>query len=330
MSLLRKRLLTQSPVVIAILGTLIIFAIVPLFIPRWGLFLLTVAWAKAILVLGIVFLLWGGLVSFGHGLYFAVGAYAVGFGIKVLGIREGLVLVCLGIIAGGGVSCLLGLLLARYRGIFFALLNMAFSMVVYALLLKFYRITGGTDGISISPPTLAGFMPSPTSLRLVHYYFTLGIGILSLYGAHRFSSSPLGYSLRAIRNNEVRVEYMGASVQRTIYFAYVLSGILAAIGGVLTAFAVGHVVPEYSYWTQSAEFVFVAILGGTGSPLAPLAGSIVFEFVRNYAFKLSPYTWQLSLGIVLLLIILFLPGGLWSLTKPFAHRGTKWILQLNR
>ena len=88
MSLLRKRLLTQSPTVIAILGTLIIFALVPLFIPRWGLFLLTVAWAKAILVLGIVFLLWGGLVSFGHGLYFAVGAYAVGFGIKVLGIRE--------------------------------------------------------------------------------------------------------------------------------------------------------------------------------------------------------------------------------------------------
>lgn len=330
MNLLRKSLLTQSPNTILILGTLVIFALVPLFIPRWGLFLLTVAWAKAILVLGVVFLLWGGLVSFGHGLFFAVGAYAAGFGIKVLGIREGFVLVAFGILAGGGMACILGLLLSRYRGIFFALLNMAFSMVVYALLLKSYQITGGTDGVSISPPTIAGFMPSPAYLRLVHYYFTLGIGILSLYFAHRFSSSPLGYSLRAIRNNEVRVEYMGASVRRTIYLTYVVSGILAALGGVLTAFAVGHVVPEYSYWTQSAEFVFIAILGGTGSPLAPLAGSIVFEFVRNYAFKLSPYTWQMSLGIVLMLIILFLPGGLWSLTKPIAQRGSKWILQFNR
>lgn len=330
MNLLQKKFLSQSPILLAMAGVLIIFALLPFFIPRWGIFLLTVAWAKAILVLGIVFLLWGGLVSFGHGLYFAAGAYAAGFGVRVLGIHEGLVLVALGIAAGGGLACLVGLLLARYRGIFFALLNMAFSMVLYAILLKFYRVTGGTDGISISPPTLAGFMPPPEVLRLVHYYFTLGLGVLSLYGANRFSVSPLGYTLKAIRNNEVRVEYMGASVRKAIYITYILSGILGGLSGVLTAFAIGHVVPEYSYWTQSAEFVFVAILGGTGSTFAPLAGSIVFEFVRNYAFKLSPYTWQLSLGTVLLLIILFLPGGLWSLSKPFSRRWTKWTLHSNQ
>jgi len=112
----------------------------------------------------------------------------------------------------------------------------------------------------------------------------------------------------------VRVEYMGASVSQAIYCSYIVAGVMASVGGVLAGFSVGHIVPEVSFWTQSGEFVFVALLGGTGSVLAPVAGSIVFEFVRNYAFKYSPYTWQMTLGIVLLIIIFFLPGGLWSLT----------------
>jgi branched-chain amino acid transport system permease protein len=308
----------------------IIFAVLPPFLPGWMLFLMTVAWAKAIVVLGVVFLLRGGLVSFGHGMYFAIGAYAAGFGIKFLGIREGLVLALFGLTAGALLAGILGLLLARYKGIFFALLNMAFSMVLYALLLKSYAITGGSDGMSIRPPTIAGWMPPPEILRLSHYYFALGLAILVFFAAYRFATSPLGYTVLAIRDNEVRVEYMGSSVLKTIYFTYVFSGMLGGLGGVITGFAVGHIVPEYAYWTQSGEFVFVALLGGTGSVLAPIAGSIVFEFVRNYAFKLSPYTWQMSLGIVLLVIILFLPGGLWSLSEPISKRWKRWTSSLRR
>lgn len=304
-------------------GGLLLFVAVPPFLAGWVLFLLTLAWAKALVVLGVFLLLRGGLVSFGHGLYYAAGAYAAGFGIKLLGVREGLALVAFAVLAGAGLAAFLGLLIARYRGIFFALLNLAFSMVLYALLLKFYWVTGGSDGVSVPPPPLAGMVPPPRSLRLVHYYFALGVGVLCLYGTHRFATSPLGYTLRAIRDNEVRVEYMGASVSRAIYITYILSGILGALGGVLAGFALGIIVPEYAYWIQSGEFVFVAILGGTGSVFASLAGSIVFEFVRNYAFKLSPYTWQMSLGLVLLLIILFLPAGLWSLVEPLTRRGTR-------
>jgi ABC-type branched-subunit amino acid transport system permease subunit len=217
-------------------------------------------------------------------------------------------------VTGAAASALLGLLLARYRGVHFGLLNLAFSMVLYALLLKFYAITGGTDGLRLPTPLLAGVKPAAPHLRLTLYYVTVALTALLLYVAHRFTTSPLGYTLRAVRDNEVRVEYMGASVRQAIYCSYIIAGVLASVGGVLAGFSVGHIVPELSFWTQSGEFVFVALLGGTGSVLAPVAGSIVFEFVRNYAFKYSPYTWQMTLGIVLLSIIFFLPGGLWSLT----------------
>jgi len=199
-------------------------------------------------------------------------------------------------------------------------------MVLYALLLKFYWVTGGTDGLRLPTPLLAGVKPSLDSLRLALYYFTLALAVILFYAAHRFSVSPLGYTLQAVRDNEVRVEYMGASTWRAIYSSYILAGALASVGGALAGFSVGHIVPELSYWTQSGELVFAALLGGTASILAPVAGSLVFEFLRNYAFKLSPYTWQMTLGIVLLVIIFFLPGGLWSLSEPIAQRWGRWVL----
>jgi branched-chain amino acid transport system permease protein len=131
--------------------------------------------------------------------------------------------------------------------------------------------------------------------------------------------------MRAISDNEVRVEFMGASVRRAIYGTYVLSGALAGLGGALTAVVIGHISPDMSYWTISGEFVFVALFGGISSVFAPMFGSVVFEFVRNYAFKISPYTWQILLGGVLLVIILYAPGGLWSIFEQLSGR---WIRRL--
>ncbi len=296
------------------LGALVLFLAAPFVLSGWIVFLLTVAWAKALAVLGVVLLLRGGMLTFGHALYYAVGAYTVGLAVKYLGLREGLVLLGLALLTGAAASALLGLLVARYRRVYFALLNLAFSMVLYGVLLKFYSVTGGTDGLGVPVPPLAGPALPAESLRLALYDLTLVLVALLLYGAHRFSTSPVGYAFRAVRDNEVRVEYMGASVWRTIYSGYIVAGALASIAGALVAMSVGHITPDFAFWSQSGEFVFVAILGGTGSVVAPLVGSIAFEFVRNYAYELSPYTWQMTLGIVLLLIIFFLPAGLWSLT----------------
>jgi branched-chain amino acid transport system permease protein len=310
-------------VVLALLGALVLLAGVPLALSGWVLFLLTVASAKALAVLGVVLLLRGKLLTFGHALYYAAGAYAGGMAMKYLGVREAFVLLALALAAGVAVSAFLGLLVTRYRGVYFALLNLAFSMVLYGILLKFYTVTGGTDGLGISETTLAGLRLSGDSLRLAMYELTVVLTALLVYLAHRFFVSPTGYALRAIRDNEVRVEYMGVSVWRAVYVSYILAGGMAGVAGGLIGLSVGHITPDLAFWSQSGEFVFVAILGGTGSMLAPVIGSVLFEFLRNYAFELSPYTWQMTLGIVLLLIIFFLPGGVWSLTRMAVRRSTR-------
>lgn len=308
----------------AALAVVVLFLAVPPFLSDWIVFLLTIALAKGMVVLGVVLLLRGGLISFGHALYFATGAYVVAFAMKHLGTREVLVLLPLCVAAGAGLAALIGMVMRRYRGIFFAMLSLAFSMILYTLLFKFYRVTGGTDGLSIESMTIFGTQPSAERATIVEYYLILVLTLGVTYLGSRFVASPLGYFMQAVRFNEIRVEYVGASVGQSIYFSYVFSGALGALGGGLVALSVGHVAPELAYWTASADFVFVAVLGGSASVLAPFAGSIVFEFVRNYAFKLSPHTWQLTLGTVLLLIIFFLPHGLWSLNDLLSRMRRRW------
>ena len=117
----------------------------------------------------------------------------------------------------------------------------------------------------------------------------------------------------AIKDNEIRATYLGIDVPRHIHNIYMISGVLASIGGALMVILVGHVTPEdTAYWTKSGEFVFVAILSGTMSVIAPLIGSLFFEFIRSYALYLFPNTWQLALGVVLILGIIYLPDGLGS------------------
>jgi branched-chain amino acid transport system permease protein len=295
---------------------LLLLIILPVLLPDWLGFLLTIAFAKAIVVLGVVVLLRSNLVSFGHGLYFAAGAYTVGFAMKWLNMREAALLLPLGLLLSTMVAAVIGLFLSRYRGIFFGMLTLGFSMILYSLLLKLYSITGGTDGMVIKSPTIFGFLPARNATRLAgHYYATLASLVLALALARRWAGSPLGYLATAIRDNEIRVEYMGASAWQSIYYTYILSGALGGLGGGLVALTVGHIAPEFSYWTQSSEFVFVTLLGGYTSVFAPVLGSVVFEFVRSYAYALSPSTWQMTLGVILLAIILFLPQGLWSLRE---------------
>jgi branched-chain amino acid transport system permease protein len=300
------------------------FVAVPAVLPEWVTFLLTLALAKSLVVLAIALLLRGGLVSFGHGMFFAAGAYTAGLSAKWLGFRDALVLALGGTLVATAVAALIGLFITRYRGIFFAMLNMAISMVVYAVLLKFYGLTGGSDGIGIRTPTILGLTPGREHLRTAIYYLTLALTLPAFYGVSWCWRSPLGFVLRAVRDNEVRVEYMGTSVQQAIYAAYVLTGALSGLGGVLTGFSVGHIVPELSYWTTSGEFVFIAVLGGPASIPGPLLGAIAFEFLKSYAYKYAAFTWQMALGATMLLIILFMPGGLWSIAGKLSGERDPW------
>ncbi|MFQ5899644.1 MAG: branched-chain amino acid ABC transporter permease [Candidatus Methylomirabilia bacterium] len=292
--------------------------VLPLAVPSWVLFILAKAMFMFIAVLGVATFLRGGMLTFGHALFYATGAYTVGFSVKWFEFREILVLVPLGALAGLVMAALVGLIMARYRGVFFAMLNLAFSMILYAALLKFYWVTGGTDGLGAGVATLLGAPLPGGTFRF--YYFTLVIAGLATFVVYRFVASPVGYFLRALGDNEIRIEYSGESVRRVIYTTYLLSGALGAVAGVLGAFTVGHIVPEDAFWIQSGEFVFIALLGGFESLAGPLMGALAYEFINFYAAKYFPWAWQMTLGGIMLLIILFRPGGLWAIYEWVAHR----------
>lgn len=292
-------------------ATLAALAVLPFALSDWMVFLIALALAKGAVVLGVVLLLRGGLISFGHALYFAIGAYTVGFLANKFQIGEALIALPLAVVLSALVAAVLGLLLARFRGIYFAMLSLALSMILYTALAKFYDFSGGTDGLSVRGFSLAGI--APDNPGLVQYYLVLVLTAAVAYLAARFLASPLGYLMQAVRYNEIRIEYLGASASHAILASYVLSGAISGLGGALVAYLVGHVSPDLAYWVYSGDFVFVAVLGGTGSVFAPFVGSIAFEFVKNYAVKFSPHTWQLTLGVFLLLVIYFQPQGLWHL-----------------
>lgn len=303
----------------AIVGGALLLA-VPALLPDWMRFIVALALAKFLAVLGVALFLRAGMVTFGHAMFYAVGAYTVGFSAKWFGFRDLVVLLPLGALLGAAVAALVGLVMARYREVFFAMLNLAFSMMLYGALLKLYWLTGGTDGLGAGIPTFLGYEPPRQQLRVYLYYATLVGAGLAIYGVYRFLASPLGYFLKARADNEIRIEYSGESARRVIYATYILSGALAGASGVLAAFIVGHIVPEYSFWIQSGDFVFVALLGGFASVPGPLVGSVAFEFIRTYASKYFPNEWQMVLGIIMLAVILFRPEGLWSLYEALVHR----------
>ncbi|MEQ8655223.1 MAG: branched-chain amino acid ABC transporter permease [Kiloniellales bacterium] len=282
-------------------------------LPEWLLSLSTVAFAKGLVVLGLLVLWRAGLVSFGQALYFAGGAYAAGLLALNTGINEALILVLAGALAGAFLAYVAGLLLARYRAIFFAMLSLAFSMILYGVLVKNAEL-GSTDGIGLPPVTFLGFDTADSGRTIPAYILVVVLAFLSAIMVEVYLRSLRGSLAEPIRDNEVRVEYLGLSVRGLIHTKLVIAGALAGLGGAVTAIAIGHIDPDATaYWTISGGFVFITILAGAGSVLAPFVGALVFELVRSYAVAYAPELWQLILGTALLLVIMFLPGGLWSL-----------------
>ncbi|MFN3656618.1 MAG: branched-chain amino acid ABC transporter permease [Pseudolabrys sp.] len=282
------------------------------FAPEWVVSLATIAFANALVVLGLVVLWRTGLVSFGQALYYCIGAYTVALIVRWSGFTDALALVVLGGVGAGIVAFLVGFLIARYREIFFAMLSLALSMILYGVLVKTESL-GSTDGFSVSPPSFFGYRPHGEALGLSLYWLTLGIDAVAAVLVAAYFRSVAGSLATPIRDNEIRVEFLGVSVTRIIHTKVVIAGTLGGFGGALAALTIGHVDPAMSYWTTSGGFVFVTILAGAGSVAAAFVGSLVFEMVRSFAVSVMPGLWQMVLGSVLLLTILFLPDGLGSL-----------------
>lgn len=282
------------------------------FLPKWLQFLCTMAAANGVVSLGIVLLMRGGVVSFGQGLVFAGGGYAAALLSNRAGVSDALLLTA----AGGAAAVLMAApfaaLLARYRGIFFAMLTLALSMVLYGVLVKTDAL-GGSDGFNMHRPTLLGMRIADAWSGYALYAIAVVVtGTLATL-ARLYFDSARGLVSLAVRENELRVEYLGASAARVMAANFLLAAFLGGAGGALAIMALGHIEPNFSYWTTSGEFVFVAILAGHYSVLAAFAASLLLELVRSFSSSYFPNTWQMALGIFLLVVIRFLPRGLGSL-----------------
>ena len=213
------------------------------------------------------------------------------------------------------IGALVGLFMVRYRGIFFGMLNLAFSMVLFSVLGKFGGVTGGTDGLRFDRPTL-GFVhlerdAFETALLGVALLCALLAGLL----VQRYFRSVPGQALAAIKTNETRLEYLGISAKRVFWGGYVLAAALCGLGGTLFALTQGLVTPEMGYWVRSGEIVFIAILGGSGHAVGAFIGAFVFEFVKLYVAAWLTGSWQLVLGLILLFMVFAAPTGIFGLIE---------------
>jgi branched-chain amino acid transport system permease protein len=185
-------------------------------------------------------------------------------------------------------------------------------MVAFGALTKISAL-GGSDGFNIGRVTLFGQRLADERVGYVMYAVTIVWATVLALLARIYFDSTRGLITQAVRENELRVEYLGGSVRQAMAINFVLAAFAGGAGGALTVMALGHIDPNFSYWTTSGEFVFVAILAGWQSVLAVFAASVVLEIVRSFSSLYFPNTWQLSLGLFLLFVIRFVPRGIGSL-----------------
>ncbi|WP_220443959.1 branched-chain amino acid ABC transporter permease [Pararhodobacter zhoushanensis] len=304
----------MSKRMLALIAAVLVLAALPVVFP-FTRFMLTLAIAKGFAALGVALLLRAGLISLGHAMYFGLGAYAVAFLSAKAGISDFFVGLIAAAVVSGVAGLIFGAFLVRYRAIFFAMLNLAVSMVLYSLFSKLYGLTGGTDGLRVGVPSFLGWEPARQTFEGVLFFACLILMLGAGWLGHRYLQSPMGQALSAIHTNELRLEYLGVSAWATLLSAYSVSAMLAGIGGALTAMAVGHVLPEYLYWTQSGHLVLTAVLGGFSAVAGPFIGSITLEGIHTLAVGYAAEAWNLIVGAALLGVIFFLPNGIVGLLR---------------
>jgi branched-chain amino acid transport system permease protein len=300
-------------------GTWLLVAIVLFFLilPRVGsqyvsyLMLTFFGYGVALLGLNLLFG-YTGLLSFGHALFFSLGAYTVAFLTSRFSIFSMEIILGVAIIISALLAALIGAVCVRYIKIYFGLLTLAFGMLFYSFLLKFYHLTGGDEGMRVLRPFLLGFdlsaVPKMKFLMGSYYYYALIILAIAAWAMWRIVSSPFGICLKAIRDNPEKATYLGISVRKYRWYAFIISGAYAAIGGVLLAPVVGQVDPMLTYWTHSGTLVFMALLGGFNTFLGPILGALLYIFLQDTVMSLIPY-WRLVFGAMLAFIVIVAPGG---------------------
>ncbi|HUN96915.1 MAG TPA: branched-chain amino acid ABC transporter permease [Bradyrhizobium sp.] len=298
----------------------------------WALLLTMPYWLTAIggytqlgsqvLILGLAamslnFLLgFTGVLSFGHAAYFGLGAYGAGLAIKYL-YPDTLFGIALGVLVGTGAAALIGPMIIRLRGIYFAMVTIAFGQVFYFIAFRWNSVTGGDDGLS-------GWHRFPVNLSFsridilgsdtAFYYFALVFFAIAVAIMAVLLRSPFGRTLLAIRENERRARFMGLSVDLHIWTSWVISCCFVSLAGALYALLNNFADPHFLYWTQSGEFVIMAVLGGMRFFWGPLLGAAIYVVLQDY-ISTQTENWMSFIGLFFVLVVLLFPRGLLGLIR---------------
>lgn len=302
---------------ITALAGLIILALLPKIVPSYYVGLMIPFFGYGIALLGFN-LLFGcaGQLSFGHAMFLGFGAYGAAIMSGVLGLKSFEVVLLVVMLASALIALPIGFLCVRYVGIFFGMLTLAFGMLFYSFLFKFYYVTGGDSGMRVPRMNILGlefaqynkieFLAGP------FYYYSLGLLVIAAFVMWRIVHSPFGLHLNAIRDNARKAEYLGVHVHRFRLAAFALSAAFGAAGGAILGFRVGLADPEIAYWTESGQLVFMAVLGGASNFFGPIIGALTFTLLQDQLQSLTQY-WRFVMGAILAVIVISLPGGITGL-----------------
>ena len=255
---------------------------------------------------------YAGLLSFGQAAFYAIGGYATGL-VLIHWTSETTIGILLGTFISGFSAMVVGFFCVKRTRIYFAMLSLAFGMLIYFICYKWKSLTGGTESLcGIPRGTFLGIL----SLSSLHsyYYYVLGWVLLGTGAIYRIVHSHFGLVIQGIRENENRVRFSGINVRRARLTVFTLSGLFAGLAGGLYACLESTMFPTAADWQSSAEPIMVSLVGGIGSFLGPIVGSFVFVIVKEIIVRFTQ-EWLLVFGIILLAIVIGFRGGVMGFTE---------------
>jgi branched-chain amino acid transport system permease protein len=255
-----------------------------------------------------------GVLSFGHAAYFGIGVYGMGLTIKYL-VANTLVGMAVGVVSGTLAAAIIGAMIVRLRGVYFAMVTIAFGQVFYYIAYQWNSVTGGDDGLSgwRRVPINLGF----TTIDILGndralYYLILICFLVAIGAMGGLLRSPFGRTLLAIRENERRARFLGIPVDRHIWVSWVVSCLFVSLAGTLYALLNNFADPHDLRWDQSGDFVIMAVLGGMRSFWGPLLGAAIFVVLQDYVSSQTE-NWMSFIGLFFVLVVLFFPRGVLGL-----------------
>ena len=289
-------------ILVALFGVMLIL---PHIIPRFYVYLIASILVMALLAMSLNLVVgFGGLFQFHHGVFYGVGAYAIALLMTKTALPKWICFISAPFVAALA-GLIIGLICIRLRQLYFAMIQISLGSLLWALAFRWYGFTGGDDGIHGIP------MPSILSGISNSYYFILIISVLCIIAMYLILNSPFGITLQAARDNAQRCEAIGVFVKRHQLFGIVIASFFAGVAGVLFVVLEGSVFPDLLFWVLSLEILIMCLLGGWFTFAGPIIGAALMISFRTFIGMQTEY-WTLILGIILALLIFFLPQGVWG------------------